>query len=289
MISRCMAYSPSHITGFFTTENSDDSRKKGSRGAGIVLEAGCLTTVEKAVSKNRRSLSKKIFINGREETARTTEAVLSKILEDEGVTVSSSFDVPLMGGFGASASGAMSTAIAINHLYKKNLTFKEISEVVHVAEVEKKTGLGDADAITIGGGLVVRKKGGSIKYGSFDIVPVEPTKVGYVFFGEVSTREILGNDKMMKRINEAGLKKLKSLLRRPTLENFMNLSYEFSCETGLATGRMMDAIEEVRNNGGLASMAMLGETVFAIGNYTSLKDFGELKETEITFEHAHIM
>ncbi|BDC35631.1 pantoate kinase [Candidatus Methanoliparum sp. LAM-1] len=278
------SYSPSHITGFFSADNNLNPKKKGAMGAGIILKDGCITKAEKNNSEEI-----KIYINGVEDEAKTSRYVALKILKNEGVKISSNFDVPIKGGFGASAAGAISTALALNKLYSKNLTFNKLSEIAHIAEVENKTGLGDVDAISVGGGLVMRKKGGSVNYGSFDIIPVEEKKVGYILIKEICTKDILEDGKIMGMINKVGKEKLKSLLKRPTLENFMKLSCEFSSEIGLVDGKIKDAIEDVITNGGLASMAMIGGTVFAINKYDCLRDHGVLHETEIMFGRSHII
>jgi len=284
MIEYSKSYSPSHITGFFSVDNDLNPQKKGARGAGIILKDGCITKAEKGDSNEI-----KIYINGKENEAKTSRYVASDILKGDGVTISSNFGIPIKGGFGASAAGAISTALALNDLYLKNLTFNELSEISHVAEIENNTGLGDVDAISVGGGLVVRKRGGSVNYGSFDIIPVGETKVGYIFLNEICTKDILKDRKIMSMINKVGREKLKRLLRKPTLENFMRLSCEFSYEIGLADGRIKDAIEDVVTNGGLASMAMIGGTVFAINEYSCLKDHGTLYETEIAFGRPHVI
>jgi len=279
------SYSPSHITGFFSVDYDLNPKKKGALGAGIMLKDGCITKAEKNDDGDVR-----IYINGREDDARTSRYVASRILEkNEGVTISSNFDVPIKGGFGTSAAGALSTALALNDLYSKYLTFNRLSEIAHVAEVVNKTGLGDVDAISVGGGLVIRKKGGSVNYGSFDIIPAGETKVGYIFLKEMCTKDVLKDKKIMSMINQTGREKMKHLLKRPTLENFMKLSCEFSCEIGLADGKIKDVIEDVLSNGGLASMAMIGGTVFAINEYDCLKDHGKLYETEIMFGRPHII
>ncbi|HIH40755.1 MAG TPA: hypothetical protein HA221_04255 [Halobacteria archaeon] len=282
------SYSPSHITGFFSVDNNLNPKKKGAIGAGIILKDGCITKIEKNESKEI-----KIYINGIEDEARTSRYVASEILGkdlgEEGVTIRSNFGVPVKGGFGTSAAGAISTALALNDLYSKNLTFNRLSEMAHVAEVVNKTGLGDVDAISVSGGLVMRKKGGSVNYGSFDIIPIGETKVGYIFLKEMCTKDVLKDGKIMNMVNKVGREMLKSLVKRPTLENFMRLSCKFSCEIGLADGKIKDAIEDVMANGGLASMAMIGGTVFAINEYDCLKDHGRLYETEIMFGRPHII
>jgi pantoate kinase len=57
-------------------------------------------------------------------------------------------------------------------------------------------------------------------------------------------------------------------------------SKRFAIETGLAE-ELMDIIEAVEAAGGLASMVMLGNAVFAINGYEALKEFGQPITTSI--------
>jgi pantoate kinase len=82
---------------------------------------------------------------------------------------------------------------------------------------------------------------------------------------------------------------MSELLKKPTLENFMYLSKEFASKTGLMSSRAKDIIEAVNASGGMASQAMLGDTVFAVASdsqefplFETLQEFGNVLEYNIS-------
>lgn len=275
-------YSPSHITGFFEICDNKNPLYKGSIGCGIVLEAGCVTEV----SFNNHAAKTRIKIDGREEEANTTKYVVEHLAGrsdvDVVVTVSTNFEVPVGCGFGASGAGALSTALALNELLSLNMTVNEVAQIAHCAEVENSTGLGDVIAETYGG-VVVRKKPGPPGIGVIDKIPHRNEKISYMAFEKKSTKSVLteGGEETRRRINEAGREAMKALMRKPVLETFMHASREFSLQSELISDTCKDAIEAVAAEGKVASVAMLGETVFVVGDSEALSEFGEVKESRI--------
>ncbi len=59
---------------------------------------------------------------------------------------------------------------------------------------------------------------------------------------------------------------MKKLMIAPTFETFMQCSRDFAIGTGLASDAIIDILEAVGSAGGMASQAMLGESVFAIAD-----------------------
>jgi pantoate kinase len=277
------AYSPAHITGFFRICDNKNPLYKGSVGCGIVLEAGCVTEI----SLNSHG---GITINGVKEEACTTQYVIEHLVEEYEVRVSTDFEVPIGCGFGASGAGALSTALAVNELFSLNMTLNKVAQIAHCAEVENSTGLGDVIAETYGG-VVIRKKPGPPGIGMVDRIPHKNDKISYVVLGKKLTKEVLeeGGAEIKRRINEAGRGAMKELMRKPTLENFMRVSRDFTLSTELIGDTCKDAIEAVAAEGDSASAAMLGETVFVIGTSEALGVFGEVKESVISDCGAKIM
>ena len=277
------AYSPSHITGFFEICDNKNPLYKGSVGCGLVLDSGCVTDV---------SLTNqiKIEINGIEEDANTSKYVLDNLAGESKITVSTDFEVPIGCGFGASGAGALSTAIALNELLSLNMTLNEIVQVAHRAEVENNTGLGDVIAEAYGG-IVIRKKPGPPGIGVIDGIPLREEKISYVVLGKKLTKTILeeGDAEIKRRINEYGREALKELMRKPTLEHFMLVSRNFSLQIEIISDKCRDAIEAVEAEGKVASVAMLGDTVFVIGDSEALSTFGEVKESKISYSGAKII
>jgi pantoate kinase len=89
-------------------------------------------------------------------------------------------------------------------------------------------------------------------------------------------------------VNNAGAEALKELLKRPTLPDFMRLARRFTARSGLASDWAMDAIEAVEAAGGMASMIMLGDAVFAFGGAAALAEFGEVHTTTISQRGANL-
>ncbi|MDD2666270.1 MAG: pantoate kinase [Methanocellales archaeon] len=280
---RSKAYAPAHITGFFEICEHSDQRQMGSKGCGFTLQAGVATEV---LVEEGEGIS--VIINGAKADAPTTRSVVRRLASGYFVEVRSKIEVPIGCGFGASGAGALSTALALSNALSLDLSYNGAAEVAHVAEIENKTGLGDVIAQTHGG-IIIRRKPGAPGIGEVDRVPVSDVEVNHVVLGEISTKDVLEDEKLKGRINRAGRIALKGLLKRPTIQNFMQLSNQFAIDTGLMSDAVADIIESVKSGGGMASMAMLGEVVFAIGGYDSLKDFGPVRTYKISHGGARLL
>ena len=94
----------------------------------------------------------------------------------------------------------------------------------------------------------------------------------------------------MREINRAGEASVKELLVKPTLEQFMKLSSRFTKQIGLGSPWVLDAIEAVEAAGGLASMIMLGDAVFSVGEggAEALSEFGEVGSTAVSHRGANL-
>jgi len=213
---------------------------------------------------------------------------VTELAANRSVEVHSKIDVPIGCGFGASGAGALSTALALNEALSLNLTYEQATKVAHIAEVENKTGLGDVIAQCYGG-LVIRKEPGAPGTGVVDRIPAGDVKIDYVVFGEIITKDILEDVAMRRGINKAGREAMKELLQRPTFDEFIQLSKKFAIETGLLSSKAADAIEAVESMGGKASMVMLGDAVFAVDGRGALKEFGDVKTSEICHQGARLL
>ncbi|AKB74027.1 Pantoate kinase, archaeal [Methanosarcina lacustris Z-7289] len=273
------AYAPGHITGFFQIHEHKDPHQKGSTGCGIVLNGGVTTEVMvgKSVEKTE------IFLNGKRVEGRTTRTVID-MLTDVPLRVKSWAEIPIGCGFGASGAGALGAAYALNRALSLNKTAKHLTEYAHVAEVVNCSGLGDIAAQS-NGGVVIRLQPGGPEFGSIDRIPAPEARVFCIALGEISTDSVLKDEVAAGRINAAGKTAMFELLKKPTLENFMQQAKDFASNTGLMSSTAKDVIEVAHANGGMASQAMLGDTVFAIAPYTqefplyeALQEFGQVLE-----------
>jgi len=275
MIGR--AFAPSHITGFFYAYDDDDSTKMGSCGCGLTLDDGVITEA-------RAADITEIYLNGKLSSASTTRTVI-ELLANRPVRVDSKLAFPVGGGFGASGAGAFGTALALNQALGLKKTYNELSYTAHSAEVLNRTGLGDVAGMTMGG-IVIRLKPGTPFI--LDRIPTGQRDIYCIHFGPISTKSVLSDPKEKAAINDAGRKCLKSLIKEPSFEHFMGLSRQFSVSADLVSGRALDAIEAVESRGGMASMAMLGDTVFSTIP-DGLEDFGEVLKSRISLTPAHLI
>lgn len=263
-------FAPAHITGFFQVHDHSDPVRKGSTGCGIVLNAGIETTVTMGEDVEDTA----ILLNGKQVAGGTSRTVV-EMLTDRPVMVESNAQIPVECGLGASGAGALGTAYALNQVLSLNLTANKLNEIAHVAEVRNRSGLGDVAAQSLGG-VVIRTAPGAPGVGSCDRIPSGEWDVLCVVLGKLSTGSVLGDQGTVENINAAGKKAMKKLMGRPSIENFMACSREFSIGANLDTGKVKDIIEAVETAGGMASQAMLGNTVFAIGKNASSVEVAEV-------------
>lgn len=284
------AFAPAHITGFFATMPNPDPVKAGSVGCGLCLEAGVTArvTTSRTSTPDITGSGALIRINGEQIDLPTVTYVVGSLLGTghSRLVVDLAVDVPLGYGFGVSGAAALATALAINNDTGQGLTMEQAAVVAHCADVVNLTGMGDVAGQYIGG-LVTRTSAGAPGVGAVEKVPVDAIEVSWVCLGEISTPLVLDDGITIERINILGQRALKALLKRPGLENFMSLSRDFAFETGLVSPGAADAIEAVEAVGGLASMAMLGDTVFALGDGSALMEFGPVGSSRIGTTGAH--
>ncbi|WP_135612919.1 pantoate kinase [Methanococcoides sp. AM1] len=280
------AFAPGHITGFFEIHDDPDPRRKGSTGCGIVLDGGIDAIVTPGEEKTE------IFLDGVSVKADTTLSLIGQLV-DFPVHVECTSSIPIGCGFGASAAGALSTAYALNDAFSLGLTSNQLVEAVHIAEVSNGSGMGDVEGQYFGG-VPIRKAPGCPPYGVLDRVPSPSFEVHCIVLGELSTGSVLNDDGLMSEINSAGRSALRSLLSLPTVTNFMEVSKQFTVKCGLASDRAMDAIEAVGAAGGMASQAMLGDTVFVCSVEDAKEDvlevlstFAEVTTYKVTSSYHH--
>ncbi len=274
------AFAPAHISGIFIIDIKKDPHFSGSMGCGVCLEDGAITTVCPAQETTIR-------LNGTVSKAATTLSTI-ELLTKEPVLVDTTLGIPIGAGLGASGAGALSTALALNETLSLNLSFNELAQAAHIAEVVNRTGLGDVPG-EICGGIDIRKKAGIPPVGIIDRIPCRNTTISWVSFGGISTKSVLSDEVKKRAINKAGRSALKELLKKPTLSDFFRQSGIFARRIGLMSPEVKDAIEAVEASGGLASQAMLGNTVFAVNDNGALCEFGEVHESRICHAGAHLL
>ncbi|WP_296797418.1 pantoate kinase [uncultured Methanobrevibacter sp.] len=254
---------PAHITGFFSIENNDDPLKNGSCGAGFLLDRGVETTL-------KDSSEFKINVN------QGSDIVINEVLKyfniEDSFEITQDIQLPIGAGFGTSAASALSLSLALNEFFDFGYSKNECGQIAHKAEVSLGGGLGDVIGQT-GSGLVLRTRPGAPGVGKIKSFE-EDLYVATKFFGKIDTASVIRNPEHKKIISVNGRKCLDSFKKNSSVENFLRLSYEFSLNTKLMTNEVQSLADYFNSCDDIlgASMAMLGNTVFAFAdNESSLK------------------
>ncbi len=255
------AYAPGHISGFFEPVfHLNDLIRTGSRGAGVSISLGALSEV---IVEESHTTNIKIYINDKKSSAQVTNLALKYIIGNNPLTVvvRTHLDLPIGQGFGMSAAGALSSCLAVCKCL--GLSSENALKAAHMAEVQLRTGLGDVVS-SFFGGLEIRKSPGLPPWGFIEHIPGNFDIVLCVIGKKIDTKKILSNDFIVKKISEYGRLCTKKLLENPSIENFFYQSQIFTKKTDLADKKTLQAIDLVKNFG-VASMCMLGNSIFAAG------------------------
>ncbi len=263
---RSVAFSPGHISGFFEPVFiNQDFTRTGSRGAGINVSLGATTEVT-AESSTKQDIE--IFVNNKKSVSAVTLLAIKYLIGEAPlkVVVRTKLDLPVGQGFGMSAAGALSSSIALAKIV--DLSRFDAIKAAHCAEVQLRTGLGDVFASSFGG-IEIRREAGLPPWGMIEHIPGRYDIVLCVVGKKIDTKDVLLNDEKMKEISEHGKYCVKKLLEKPSVENLFYLSQFFTKKINLADKLVFEAIDAA-NHFGMASMCMLGNSVFAFGKTAEL-------------------
>ena len=283
------AFAPGHISGFFEPVfYLNDLIRTGSRGAGVSISLGALSEV---IVEESQIGGIQVFVNGRRSPAYVTNLAIKYIIGNNplNVIVRTQLDLPIGQGFGMSAAGALSSCLALCKCL--GLPREDALKAAHMAEVQLRTGLGDVLS-SFFGGLELRKSPGLPPWGLIEHIPANFDIVLCVIGKKLDTKKVLNNPILVKKIGEYGRICTKKLLENPSIENFFYQSQFFTKKTGLADKKVLQAIDSISNNG-LASMCMLGNSVFAIGRTEdltkALSKYGQVYVTSVDCIGARII
>ncbi len=274
MIRVSKAFSPAGISSFFEVcdtlpDGSPilDLERVGARGGGFGFQRGVTTEVS-VIEADENSIN--IFINGwnapEAETTRTVvQMLLAKAGEKYDVTVKHWVEVPIGAGFGSSAAGALTTALALSKALGLSLTYNQLGRIAHVAEVKCKTGLGTVGPLMLGG-CIITVEPGAPGIAQIDRIPVSADYVIVAgVFSAISTKEVLSSHEKRLAVNKWGRKILEKILAEPSLENFLACSREFAEKTGFMTERVKKLIKYADEAGAIgAAQNMVGEAAHAL-------------------------
>jgi len=109
---------------------------------------------------------------------------------------------------------------------------------------------------------------------------------------EMPTRGVLRDPGKIAAINRVGGSFVDEFAQGPTLERLFDLGIRFAQETGLANRTVLEVLHASRMFG-RATMAMLGNSVFATGNTEQLatlyRKFGTLQRCEVDNVGARVL
>ncbi|HWR27252.1 MAG TPA: hypothetical protein VN377_02320 [Candidatus Thermoplasmatota archaeon] len=257
-----IAFAPGHISAFFEPVYSEQNiDRSGSCGAGINITLGAISQVKIQPASSRTVT---VRISGKLSNAPVTKSALYYLIGTTplSVTVNTVLDLPVSQGFGMSAAGALSAALACADLL--NLPRENAIKAAHYAEIQSHTGLGDVIASSFGG-IEIRRKAGLPPWGMLEHIPGNYDVVLCVIGKKIETKKILTDVTKVHEIASYGRYCTKKLLEKPSLEHLFSLAWEFTRKIDIADTMVLQAIKKA-NAHGMASMCMLGNSVFAVGD-----------------------
>ena len=256
------AFCPGHVTAFFEIcDQSNNPLERGSRGAGLSLTLGARSAVSAYESADQ---SIKVRIDGIETRARTTRDAISFLIGDKPlkVEVNTALDLPMEQGFAMSAAGSLSASFALCSLL--NLPVQKAYEAAHIAEVKNKTGLGDVAGI-FAGAAEIRLEPGLPPFGVVERIEASSPVVLAVVGKPIKTNDILIDPVKRKKISDSGKKCILEFAEHRTLEHMFALGMEFLEDSELFSKEVLEAMV-IADQHGMATMAMLGNSLFGIGD-----------------------
>lgn len=234
------AYAPASVTVVFAPAD------RGSLGVSMALEDG----VEAAVSP---ADGPGVTLDGDPCSFEPVELALAALGVDARVDLTA--DVPVGCGFGASGAATLATCLAADEAFGLGYTRDELVDVAAQAEIAAGTGLGD---------VFVQHRGGLVYDTGEGRTDIDRTdEFRYACDGSIATESVLGDDAAMARIEAAGRDMLAEFDPSWSLATLFDRAWTFATATGLPTGRVLERVAEARDDGGAATMAMVGETVVA--------------------------
>lgn len=173
------------------------------------------------------------------------------------------YALPLGAGFGISGGVALAGALALNEAAQLGLARRDCVMAAHMAELSGLTGLGDVAGQSVGG-FEIRVREGPPPWGRVVTPAFRTRPVVVASFGPRLTHDFLKSGRANRQAQDAGMRCLNALRRRPTLVESTRLGRRFAEELHLVSARarkVMDGLGPAVP----ASIAMLGDTVFALG------------------------
>lgn len=285
MSETAKAFSPAGISSFFeicdrTPDGKPirDLEQVGARGGGFGIQKGVLTEVCTTEAKTN---SVRITINGNlKPEAETTKTVVQMLLEKANkkymVEVKHRIEIPIGAGFGSSAGGALTTALALSKALNLKFTYNQLGRIAHVAEVKCKTGLGTVGPLMLSG-CVLTIEPGAPGIAVIDRIPILPDyAIVAGIYGPTPTKSILSSPSKRQSVNKWGAITLKNILKDPSLENFLVCCLDFAEKTGFMTERLRK-LAKLADEAGAIGLAqnMVGEAIHSLTTWKNAENVAE--------------
>ncbi|MBI2617567.1 hypothetical protein HYW55_05500 [Candidatus Gottesmanbacteria bacterium] len=249
------AVSPASISFIFKVCKNRQGEIVGSIGVGATIDKSVMVAVKKSTQLS-------VYFNGESISFPTVETVVQKLTKNP-VEISVTSEVPLACGFGVSGASSIATAYALNALFQLGKDPDTLANIAHTAEIENRTGLGSV-ATQITGGFLV-KRAPAIPVDAVKL-PLLHTPLFALVLEKYETAKILNDQHKTSRINRAAEKALRTItsIQNLGISKILDISYEYAIESGiLENSEVQLVIEKVKRQGGHATMAMIGHTVFS--------------------------
>jgi pantoate kinase len=269
------AFAPGAISSVFEIFNINPDgtpianlQYMGARGGGFGLKLGVHT---KVVVEDASENSIQVTINNQpaieaKVTKSVAQTLLCQVDKKYSVNVEHQIDVPIGMGFGTSAGGALTTGLALKDALGLPLTYNQIGEIAHLAEIQLQTGLGTVSSLTVGGGLILVTEPGAPGVCKVDRIPINPDYVIVAgFYNTKLSKELLSSPERKTIINQYGKEALEKIFASPCLETFLSSCWTFAQKAGFASDCVCELVDLAIKAGAIgATQNMIGEAVHAV-------------------------
>ncbi|NPA70554.1 MAG: hypothetical protein GXO26_07065 [Crenarchaeota archaeon] len=239
-IQRCLIILPLHITGIWKICWRRDEYESGSIGAGIVIEPGLKAEIKFIESKHDKNPIRIVELNGKKINLKNIE-ILNKLIDNNSsFIINCECNAPLGSGYGLSAALCITYSIALH----KCLNIDKAIEKAHLAEVKSLLGLGDVIAEVYGGELEIRISPGAPKHDG-KIIKICYRNDYTILTSELEinlTTDIMLREKYDKIVRYSDTY-IHKVLEDPSLENFLECSYNFSKLVGFLNNSIEDKLK----------------------------------------------
>ena len=272
-ISVSKAYSPGHVTGFFSTEEQEGSKLdfkfQGSLGAGFSIDRGITSTVRIYPSSDKNY---EIKLNGLwncelRVSKCVTEYYLGLTKKPVLISIDHESNLPIGYGLGSSGSAALGLSYALNDALDTGLSKLQAAQVAHQADIVCNTGRGTVVS-EFTGGLELRTS-----IGGPGVCQIEKTELSSQWHAAILCLEPIKTDLFLSKylsgskfsnINKIGKQMVLQLSQSKSVDRFMDFSYDFASRCGLTEGKCREPINHLRSEGFKSSIALFGHTLFTL-------------------------